>query len=55
MPPNPTMKWEILSEEPDGDQVRFQVRYTDELVLQTTWSQFDGGAWKIVKAEPVTA
>jgi hypothetical protein len=58
MPPNPTTKWEILSEEADGDKVRFRVRYTndsEELVLQTTWSEFDDGAWKIVKAEPATA
>jgi hypothetical protein len=57
MPPNPTTKWEILSEEADDGKVRFRVRYTndtEELVLETTWSLFDSGAWKIVKAEAVT-
>lgn len=58
-PPQPTTKWEILSETPAGDGVEFEVRYSNEtgdaLELQTTWKQFDGGAWKIVEAKKVGA
>jgi hypothetical protein len=54
LPPQPTTRWEILSETPDGEVVRFHVRYandTDQLELETTWQVFDGDVWKIVKAE----
>ena len=57
-PPQPTTQWEILSEEADGDAVRFQVRYSNDtaaLELATRWEQFDGGVWKIVGAEKVGA
>jgi hypothetical protein len=57
-PPQPTTQWEILSEEPDGDAVRFQVRYSNDsaaLALETRWEQFDGGVWKIVNARKVDA
>jgi hypothetical protein len=53
-PPQPTTTWEILSEEADGDAVRFHVRYandTEALELETRWEQFDGGVWKVVKAQ----
>lgn len=55
MPPQPTTEWTIFSETPDGDLVRFHVRYandSDQLELETTWQRFDGG-WKIVKAQKV--
>ena len=45
-PPQPTTTWEILSEEADGDAVRFHVRYandTEAVELETRWEQFDGG------------
>jgi hypothetical protein len=57
-PPRPTTKWEIVSEETDGDVVHFGVRYSsdaDALGLETRWEQFDGGVWKVVKAERVDA
>ena len=53
-PPQPTTQWSILSETPDGEAVRFHVRYaneTDRLELETTWKQFESGASKIVKPE----
>jgi hypothetical protein len=53
MPPQPTTRWEILSEIPDGECVRFRVRYandSDELELETMWQAFEGGVWKIVGA-----
>lgn len=55
MPPNPTTKWEILSETALGEQVQFHVRYsndTEALELQTTWQQL-GDTWRIVKAAKV--
>jgi hypothetical protein len=56
-PPQPTTKWEILSESASDDAVEFQVRYSNDtgaaLELQTTWKQFDGGVWKIVDAQRV--
>ncbi|QYG91751.1 hypothetical protein HC251_04385 [Iamia sp. SCSIO 61187] len=58
-PPQPTTKWEILTETPVDDAVEFQVRYSNDagesLDLQTTWRQFDGGVWKIVEAKKVGA
>lgn len=58
-PPQPTTKWEILSETPTEGAVQFEVRYSNEsgeaLELQTTWKQFDAGAWKIVEARKVDA
>jgi hypothetical protein len=54
MPPQPATRWQILSETPDGDRVRFRVRYsneTEQLELETTWQAFEGGVWKIVKAQ----
>lgn len=54
-PPQPTTRWEILSEEADGDAVRFHIRYandTDALELETRWEQFDG-VWKVVQAQKV--
>jgi hypothetical protein len=54
-PPQPTTEWTIFSETPDGDLVRFHVRYAndnDHLELKTTWRQIDG-AWKIVAATTV--
>jgi hypothetical protein len=54
MPPQPTTKWEILSETPDGDCVRFRVRYSSDsgqLELETTWQALGGDVWKIVKAQ----
>ena len=54
MPPQPTTRWEILSETPDGDSVRFRVRYAndiDQLELETTWRAVEGDAWKIVRAQ----
>ncbi len=58
-PPQPTTKWEILTETLADDAVEFQVRYSNDLgesvELQTTWRQFDGGAWKIVEAKKVGA
>ena len=56
-PPQPTTKWEILSEEPDGEAVRFHVRYSNDtaaLELQTRWERFDG-VWKVSSAQPVSA
>jgi len=53
MPPNPTTKWEILSEEPAGDAVTIHVAYsndTDSLELKTRWEQI-AGEWKIVEAQ----
>lgn len=56
-PPQPTTSWEILSESATDDAVQFRVRYANDagssLELQTTWKQFDGGAWKIVEAQKV--
>jgi hypothetical protein len=52
MPPMPTTEWEILSEEPEGDAVRFRVRYSndsDTLELETRWRRI-GPDWKIVDA-----
>src|SRR5579859_454537 len=57
MPPQPTTEWTILEETPDGDVVRFHVRYandTDKLELRTTWQEIDG-AWKIVNAKGAAA
>jgi hypothetical protein len=58
-PPQPTTSWSILSENPHDDAVVFEVRYSndagDALELQTTWKQFDSGAWKIVEAKKVGA
>jgi hypothetical protein len=58
-PPQPTTKWEILTETPAGDLFEFEVRYSndagDALELQTTWKQFDGGVWKIVDARKAGA
>lgn len=57
-PPQPTTKWEILSEEVEGDAVRFHVRYSNDsalLELETRWERFDGGTWKVVKAQKVDA
>ena len=57
-PPQPTTKWEILSEDADGDAVRFRVRCsnaTDSLELATRWERFADGAWKVVKVERVGA
>jgi hypothetical protein len=56
-PPRPTTKWEILTEEADGDAVKFHVRYSNDttaLELLTRWQQYDG-TWKIAKAEKVEA
>ena len=53
--PQPTTKWEILSEEPDEGAVRFHVRYSNEstaLELETRWEEFDG-VWKITKVTKV--
>lgn len=53
MPPTPTTQWSILSETPDGDVVRFHVRYandTEALELRTTWAEREG-AWKIIDIE----
>ncbi|HEY4375889.1 MAG TPA: FAD-dependent oxidoreductase, partial [Acidimicrobiales bacterium] len=55
MPPMPTTKWEILSEEQDGAAVRFHARYSndaDSLELATRWEKI-GPDWKIVEAHPV--
>jgi hypothetical protein len=56
-PPQPTTSWQILSEEADGDAVRFHVRDANDagevLELATTWKQLDRGAWKMVEAEKV--
>ena len=52
-PPQPTARWEILSEALDGDTVRFRVRYSndsDQLEPETTRRAFEGGVWKIVGA-----
>jgi hypothetical protein len=57
VPPMPTTQWEILSEDPDGDSVRFHVRYsndTDALELETRWERI-GPDWKIVEARRVDA
>lgn len=58
-PPQPTTKWEILSDTPAGEDVVVHVRYSndagDALELQTTWKQFDSGVWKIVEAKKVGA
>jgi hypothetical protein len=54
LPPQPTVRWEILSETPDGDTVRFRVRYSNDselLELETTWQAFEGGDWKIARAQ----
>jgi len=54
MPPQPMTRWEILSETPDGGSVLFRVRYSndsDELELETMWRAFEGGVWKIVRAQ----
>ena len=54
-PPQPTTKWEILAEEPDGEGVRFHVRYSNDvaaLELETRWEQF-AGVWKVSSAKPV--
>ncbi len=56
-PPQPTTKWEILSEDADGDAVQFHVRYSNDssmLELETRWEQIDG-AWKVVKVTQVAA
>ncbi len=57
MPPSPTTKWEILSEnsDADSDAVTIHVRYTNDteaLELRTRWEQV-AGDWKIVEAEKV--
>jgi hypothetical protein len=47
MPPQPTVRWEILSETPDGDTLRFRVRYSNDsdlLELETTWQAFEGAS-----------
>jgi hypothetical protein len=52
LPPQPTTEWTIVSETPDGDLVRFQIRYANDsehLVIKTTWQQLDGD-WKIINA-----
>ena len=57
-PPQPTTAWSILSEEPDGDAVRFHVRYANEteaVELRTAWKQYDGGAWKVFDIQKVDA
>ncbi|MEN9646395.1 MAG: hypothetical protein RL238_3064 [Actinomycetota bacterium] len=56
VPPRTTSAWSILSESTDSETVQFHVRYTsdnDALELQTTWKQFDSGAWKIIEAKKV--
>ena len=58
VPPRTTTDWTILSETVDGETVQFRVRYSggaDTLELQTTWKQFDSGAWKIIDAKKVSA
>lgn len=56
-PPQPTTRWEILSEVARDEAVQLHVRYSndtgDALELQTTWKEFDGGRWKIVEAQRV--
>jgi hypothetical protein len=55
MPPSPTLTWEILSEDHDGDAVTMHLRYandTEASALRTRWERV-AGAWKIVEAEPV--
>jgi hypothetical protein len=57
MPPMPTTNAEILSEEVDGDTVRFHVRYSNDtaaLELHTRWKKI-GPDWKIVEATKVEA
>lgn len=57
-PPQPTTKWEILSEEVTGEAVLFHVRYSNDTValdLETRWEQFDDGVWKVVGAQKVDA
>lgn len=58
-PPLPTTKWEILAETPADEAVVIHVRYSNDagaaLELKTTWTQFDGGVWKIIDAEEVAA
>jgi hypothetical protein len=57
MPPMPTTKTEILSEDVDGDAVRFHVRYSNDtaaLELKTRWEKV-GPDWKIVEARKVDA
>lgn len=53
----PTTAWEILAEDPDGEAVRFRVRYSndsDSLALATRWERI-GPDWKIVEAHPTDA
>jgi len=56
-PPQPTTKWEILSEDANGNAVRFQMRYSNEsaaIELETRWELIDG-VWKVVKVAQVAA
>ena len=56
-PPQPTTRWEILSEDHDGLAVRFHVRYSndsDALDLETRWEEIDG-VWKVVGATKAVA
>jgi hypothetical protein len=56
-PPQPTTKYEILSEVAEGDVVVFGVRYsndTEALELTTRWKEYDG-VWKVFKVEKARA
>ncbi len=57
LPPTPTTEWSLLTEKPDGDSVRFRIRYandTEAFELDTRWQEI-GPDWKIVEAQPVAS
>ncbi|MHB8574740.1 MAG: hypothetical protein ACYDCQ_05350 [Dehalococcoidia bacterium] len=56
MPPRPTKSAEMVSEKKEGNREVFEIKYTgesDSLTIRSFWEDQDG-AWKIVKAEPLS-
>src|SRR5262245_33149087 len=55
LPPRPTTKAEVVGERPDGDNIVYDIKYSndqDSLTVGSHWTKV-GDDWKIVKAEAV--
>ena len=54
MPPDPTTKWQILTETTIADSVELHVLYSNgdnQFELVTTWQELKLGNWKILTAQ----